>query len=307
MSDLNKLTITQAAAGLRAKEFSSAELTRACLDQIEASEHRLHAFINVFPEVALSAAEKIDAALAKGDELSPLAGIPYAAKDNFCTENLLTTAGSRILKDYLPPYESTTTARLKSVGAILVGKTNLDEFAMGGSTENSAFYPTKNPRDESRVPGGSSGGSAAAVASDEVIYALGTDTGGSVRQPASFCGVVGLKPTYGRTSRYGVMAMASSLDTISHLTKTVADSAIVLQTIAGRDDHDSTTGNIALDNYAEEIKKPVTGLRLGMPPEYFEAEGMDPQVKAVILSAVKKVEALTGTAVTPVKLSAPDY
>lgn len=307
MSSLHQLTIEQASAGLAKKEFSSVELTQACLDQIASSDHRLRAFINVFPEHALAQAEKADLAFRRGEALSVLAGIPYAAKDNFCTEGFATTAGSKILEKYLPPFESTTTQRLKDVGAVLLGKTNLDEFAMGGSTENSAFYPTKNPRDETRVPGGSSGGSAAAVASGEVIYALGTDTGGSVRQPASFCGVVGLKPTYGRTSRYGVMAMASSLDTISHLTKTVADSALVLQSIAGRDPHDSTSSNLALDNYSEEIKKPVKGLKIGLPQEYFTAEGIDPQVKEVIFSALKKVEELTGTSAIPINLSAPDY
>ncbi len=307
MNALNQLTIAEARSGLLKKEFTAVELTQACLDRIAAEEHRLRAFINVFPEHALSCAQRIDDQLSRDEDLGPLAGIPYAAKDNFCTTDLPTTAGSKILEKYLPPFESTTTERLQKAGAILLGKTNLDEFAMGGSTENSAFYPTKNPRDESRVPGGSSGGSAAAVASDEVLYALGTDTGGSVRQPASLCGVVGLKPTYGRTSRYGVIAMASSLDTISHLTKTVADSALVLQTIAGRDDRDATTSNIALDNYLEELKKPVAGLKIGLPPEYFSAEGMDPKVKEVILSAVKKVEALTGAPVIPVKLSAPDY
>ncbi len=307
MSSLHQLTIEQASAGLAKKEFSSVELTQACLDQIASSDHRLRAFINVFPEHALAQAEKADLAFRRGEALSVLAGIPYAAKDNFCTEGFATTAGSKILEKYLPPFESTTTQRLKDAGAVLLGKTNLDEFAMGGSTENSAFYPTKNPRDETRVPGGSSGGSAAAVANDEVIYALGTDTGGSVRQPASFCGVVGLKPTYGRTSRYGVMAMASSLDTISHLTKTVADSALVLQSIAGRDPHDSTSSNLALDNYSEEIKKPVKGLKIGLPQEYFTAEGIDPQVKEVIFSALKKVEELTGASAIPVNLSAPNY
>ena len=307
MSELNKLTIEQAHAGLQKKEFSATELTQSCLDSIAKTEHVLHAFINIFPEQALSVAKRIDKTIAQGDILEPLAGIPYAAKDNFCTAGLITTAGSKILGKYIAPFESTTTDRLKQVGAILVGKTNLDEFAMGGSTENSAFYHTKNPHDESRVPGGSSGGSAATVASDGVLYALGTDTGGSVRQPASFCGSVGLKPTYGRTSRYGVIAMASSLDTISHLTKTVADSALVLQTIAGRDARDATSSNVALDNYSEEIKKSITGLKIGLPKEYFEAEGMDSKVKEVILSAVKKIEQLTGTPVIPINLFAPDY
>ncbi|NMC51576.1 Asp-tRNA(Asn)/Glu-tRNA(Gln) amidotransferase subunit GatA [Candidatus Kuenenbacteria bacterium] len=307
MSDLSKLTIEQAHLGLKNKEFSSVDLVKNCLDQIGSIDHRLKAFVNIFPDHALSTAEKIDESLARGDELHPLAGIPYAAKDIFCTEGLLTTASSKILEKYVPPFESTTTERLKKTGAVLVGKTNLDEFAMGASTENSAFFPTQNPHDETRVPGGSSGGSAAAVAADEVVYALGTDTGGSVRQPASFCGVVGLKPTYGRTSRYGVIAMASSLDTISHFTKTVADAALVLQTIAGRDDYDSTTANEPLDNYYEEIKKPAAGLRIGLPEEYFETEGVAPQVKEVILSAVKKIEELVGSKVVPVKLTPPDY
>ena len=192
MTELNKLTIEQAHAGLRQKEFSSTELVSACLKKIKQVDDELKAFISVFPEHALAAARKIDQAIANGDAIGPLAGIPYAAKDNFCTKGLKTTAASKILENYLPPYESTTTERLARVGAVLIGKTNLDEFAMGSSTENSAFFTTKNPHDYSRVAGGSSGGSAAAVAADEVIYALGTDTGGSGGQPAGFLGVVGL-------------------------------------------------------------------------------------------------------------------
>ena len=307
MTELNQLTIEQACVGLRQKEFSSAELVSACLKKIKQVDDELKSFISVFPEHALAAAKKIDQAIAKGDELGPLAGVPYAAKDNFCTKGLKTTAASKILENYLPPYESTTTERLAKAGAVLIGKTNLDEFAMGSSTENSAFFTTKNPHDYSRVAGGTSGGSAAAVAADEVVHALGTDTGGSVRQPAGFCGVVGLKPTYGRTSRAGVIAMASSLDTISHLTKTVADAALVLQALAGRDDHDSTSSNLALDDYSAAMKKSVKGLKVGLPKEYFEVEGMDPEVKKVILSAVKKIEELTETPAVPINLMAPDY
>jgi aspartyl-tRNA(Asn)/glutamyl-tRNA(Gln) amidotransferase subunit A len=301
--NLAKLTIASAHQGLVDKEFSSTELTRAYLDQIERSDGDIKAFITTTSEAALKTAAEVDRAISAGDLISPLAGIPYAAKDIFCTEGIKTTAASKILENFISPYESTTTDRLKKENAVLVGKTNLDEFAMGSSTENSGFFTTKNPLDTTRVPGGSSGGSAAAVAAGMALYSLGTDTGGSIRQPAAFCGVVGLKPTYGRTSRYGVISMASSLDTIGHMTKTVEDAAIVLETIAGHDTHDSTTSHVALDHYSAELGKNIKGLKIGIPRQYFELAGLNSSVADTVRLAIKKIEELTGNKV--VELSLP--
>jgi aspartyl-tRNA(Asn)/glutamyl-tRNA(Gln) amidotransferase subunit A len=307
MSKLNELTISQAHQGLKNKEFSSLELTTSCLEHIKKTDKNIKAFISLREEEALKSAKQVDQKTNRGDSISQLAGIPYAAKDIFCTLGTPTTAGSKILKDYIPPFESTTTQRLLAQDAILIGKTNLDEFAMGSSTENSGFFPTKNPHDLTRVPGGSSGGSAAAVAAHQSIYALGTDTGGSIRQPAALCGTVGLKPTYGRTSRYGVVAFASSLDTIGHLTKTVEDAAIVLDAIAGHDERDSTSSNLALDNYSKEILKSVKGLKIGIPKEYFERQGLDEEVKKSIEQAIQKIEELCGQPVVQISLPHTDY
>jgi len=307
MSKLNQLTIIKAHQGLISKQFSSTELTKSCLDEINKSDENINAFITVTAEQALTKAKEVDQKIAQGDSISDLAGIPYAAKDIFCTQGIKTTAGSKILENFIAPYESTTTARLKSKDGVLVGKTNLDEFAMGSSTENSGFSPTRNPHDLERVPGGSSGGSAAALAANHCLYALGTDTGGSIRQPAALCGVVGVKPTYGRTSRYGVISMASSLDTIGYFAKNIEDAAIILQAIAGRDEKESTSSNIVLDHYSEEIKKDIKGLKIGIPKEYFELEGLEPEVKKIIAKAIKKIEEITGISAREISLPHTDY
>lgn len=304
---LNKITIKTAHQGLIEKQFSAVELVTAHLARIKKDNPYLNDFITLTKESALLQAQNIDKQIAQGEQLGYLAGIPYAAKDIFLTRGIKTTAASKILADFVAPYESTTTQRLKQAGAVLVGKTNLDEFAMGSSTENSAFGPTKNPLDNTRVAGGSSGGSAAAVAADHCLFALGTDTGGSIRQPASFCGIVGLKPTYGRTSRYGVMSMASSLDTIGHFAKNIEDAAIILQVIAGRDKYDSTSSPQALDNYLDGIKQPAKSLKIGLPKEYFEAEGIDPQVKQIIEKAIRQIEALTGQSAKTISLPHTSY
>ncbi len=289
--ELNKLTILEAFRGLREKKFSSEELTRDCLKQIGRLDGKIKAYLTVDEAGALAAAKRADEKFAAGESVSALAGIPAAIKDVFCTAGLKSTGGSKILENYVPPYDATAVSKLKDNGCVILGKTNCDEFAMGGSTENSGFFPTHNPWDLERVPGGSSGGSAAAIASDMGIYALGTDTGGSIRQPASYCGITGLKVSYGRISRYGVMAMASSLDTIGPFAKAAEDIALLLPYLAGRDAKDSTTPDIAVDDYSEEIQKEITGLKIGLPKEYF-IEGMDEGVRQAVLDAAKKLEEL---------------
>jgi len=303
--DLNTLTITEAHAGLVKKEFSSTELTKACLQQIKKTEPKVHAFLLVAEKQALSQAREVDTKISRKEKIGELAGIPYSAKDLFCTKDIKTTAASRILENYIPPYESTTTKRLKDGDAVLIGKTNLDEFAHGASTEHSAFGPTHNPHDLTRVPGGSSGGSAASVASHECLFSLGTDTAGSIRQPANFCGVVGIKPTYGRTSRYGVIAMASSLDSIGHLTRSVEDAALVLKAIAGHDPHDSTTSSEPVPDYLKEIKKPIKNLKIGIPREYF-GDGLNKDVREKIEAAIAKLKEL-GASITNVSLPLTKY
>ncbi len=304
---LNELTIEDAHQGIVNKKFTSTELTQACFSEIKSNNKDINAFITLTEKLALTQAHNIDQNIDQGDKIDVLSGIPYAAKDLFLTQDIKTTAASKILADFIAPYESTTTARLKDKQSILLGKTNLDEFAMGSSNENSAFGPVKNPLDLTRVPGGSSGGSAAAVAANHCLFALGTDTGGSIRQPASFCGVVGLKPTYGRTSRYGVISMASSLDTIGCFTKTVADAAVVLQVIAGKDKNDATTSNIELNNYLTSIKQDIKGLKIGLPRQYFELDGLDPQVKSSIEQAIKQIEKLTGNTAINIDLPHTEY
>jgi aspartyl-tRNA(Asn)/glutamyl-tRNA(Gln) amidotransferase subunit A len=283
----NELTLAEAFQGLRNKEFSSEELTRDCLEQISKTDEKIKAFITVTPDLALAQAQAVDQKIGRGEKLSPLAGIPVAIKDLFCTTGVRTTAASKILENYVPPYDATAVKILREAGSVFLGKTNLDEFAMGGSTENSGFFPTHNPWDLERVPGGSSGGSAAALAADQCIYALGTDTGGSIREPASFCGVTGLKVSYGRVSRSGVIAMTSSLDTIGPFGKTAEDVALVMQQLAGHDEKDSTTPNLPPPDYSQEILKSIKGLTMGVPKEYF-IEGLDSKVKAVIDESIKK-------------------
>jgi len=273
-------------------EVSARELTDHHLARIAAVDPSLHAFLDVTAERARADADRIDAARQAGESLPPLAGVPLAIKDNLCTRGVRTTCASRMLEHFVPPYESTVTERLWRSGAVLLGKTNLDEFAMGGSTETSAFGPTGNPWNLEHVPGGSSGGSAAALASGECMAALGSDTGGSIRQPASFCGVVGLKPTYGRISRYGLVAFASSLDQVGPFTTTVADAAALLQVMAGPDPRDSTCLRAAVPDYSATLADPIDGLRVGLVRECFDQEGLDPEVKASVMAAAEQLQAL---------------
>ncbi|HEV8637713.1 MAG TPA: Asp-tRNA(Asn)/Glu-tRNA(Gln) amidotransferase subunit GatA [Chloroflexota bacterium] len=289
-----ELRVARAAELLRRREVSSTELTRAALEQIERHDGAIHAFLHVAAETALRQAAVADERLERGEGGSPLLGVPFGLKDNISTAGLPTTCGSRILEGYVPPYDATVTRRLREAGAVLVGKTNCDEFAMGSSTEFSAYGPTRNPRDPSRVPGGSSGGSAAAVAAGEVPFALGSDTGGSVRQPAAFCGVVGLKPTYGRVSRFGLVAFGSSLDQVGPLTRDVRDCALVLEAIAGLDPNDSTSLPWPVPRYADALTGDVRGLRVGVPREYF-IEGMDPGVDRAVRGAVARLGELGAT------------
>lgn len=302
--DLAKLTISQARELLKKREISSVELTRSCLNEIEHLNPKINAFLSVHPDYALAQAEEADKKISRGDDASPLTGIPGAVKDNILVDGLPATAGSKILEPYRAVYDATVISRLKQAGAVILGKTNLDEFAMGSSTENSAFGPTKNPRDPSRVPGGSSGGSAAAVASFQCLWALGSDTGGSIRQPASFCGVVGLKPTYGAVSRYGLIAMASSLDQIGPFARSVEDTAMVFEAIAGQDAFDSTSSPQAqYRGLTEEIRNSkfeISNLKLGIPEEYF-GEGIEPEVEKAVRDAIKQFEKL-GAKVSKISL-----
>ncbi len=265
MSELHWLTISEASERLRKREISSRELTQAHLDRIAAVEPQVEAFVNVTPERALAQADAADARIAAG-ESGPLLGIPVALKDVLSTKGTPTTCGSKMLEHYLPPYDGTVVGKLFDAGAVMLGKTNMDEFAMGSSTENSAFHTTHNPWDLDRVPGGSSGGSAAAVAAGEATYALGSDTGGSIRQPAALCGVVGMKPTYGRVSRFGLVAFASSLDQIGPFTRTVRDTAIILNAICGVDRLDATSAPVDVPDFTADLEKGVRGLRIGVPP-----------------------------------------
>src|SRR5712692_2194811 len=291
-SELNKLTIADASAMLRKRDITSLELTRDCLDRIAAADPNLNAFITVCEKEAVEQARQADGRLASGDSETPaLCGIPLGIKDIYATKGVRTTCASRILENFTPPFDATVIQRLRSDGAVFIGKTNMDEFAMGSSTENSAFGPTLNPHDTGRVAGGSSGGSAAAVAAHECLGALGTDTGGSIREPASFCGVVGLKPTYSRVSRYGVIAYASSLDQVGPFAKSVRDAAIILRTLAGKDPLDSTCSARPVPDYERALTGDVKGLRVGVPREYF-VEGMDPAVENAVRAALKHYETL---------------
>lgn len=287
-------------------QIKPSEVTEAALQRIESSDSQVRAYLRVTSEQAMARAKQLDELSAeKRRELPLLAGIPGAIKDNMTTEGIETTCASRILQGYLPPYSATAVRRLDEQGYILVGKTNMDEFAMGSSNENSAYFATRNPWDSSRVPGGSSGGSATTVAAGHVPFALGSDTGGSIRQPAAYCGVVGLKPTYGRVSRFGLVAFASSLDQIGPITRTVEDSAIVLQAIAGHDKSDSTSADIAVPDYLAALTGDVKGLRVALPKEYF-GEGQQSQVADVIQQAVRTLEKM-GAIVEEVSLPHTQY
>ena len=300
----NSLTISQAHKKLKSKEISSEELVRSCLDRIEKVDKKLNAFVFLDGEKALEQAKKIDL---KGKFDNPLTGIPYTTKDVYCEEGVPTTACSNMLrdKDYVPPFDATTVKRLKENGAISLGKTNTDEFTQGASTESSCYGVTSCPWDTGRVAGGSSGGSAASVAADECLFSIGTDTGGSIRQPAAFCGCAGLRTTYGRTSRYGVMSMASSFDTIGPLAKNVEDIALILQAISGHDPLDSTSGKVDVPNYSSALKQGVKGMKFGLPKEYF-VEGIDPEVEAAVKQAAKTLEGL-GASVEEVSLPHTEF
>lgn len=291
MSELLELTAHEASKRLESGAISSRELTEAALDRIQSVDGEVKAFLTVTAEQALAEADRIDTMRRAGEPLPALAGIPVALKDNMCTSGVRTTAGSQILYNFIPPYDATVVTRLKRAGAILIGKTNLDEFAMGSSTENSGYHTSRNPWDTSRVPGGSSGGSAAAVAAGEAPLALGSDTGGSIRQPASLCGVVGMKPTYGRVSRYGLIAYASSLDQIGPFGKDVEDCALLLQAIAGHDPMDSTSTTVDVPDFRGQLDKPIAGLRVGVPKEYF-TQGVTPQVTSAVRAAIDKLAEL---------------
>jgi aspartyl-tRNA(Asn)/glutamyl-tRNA(Gln) amidotransferase subunit A len=274
-------------------------------DRIKKRDPEIGAFLTLCEDRALKQAGQIDQMAAEGMPLPPLAGVPIAIKDVMVTRGVRTTAGSKILDNFIPPYDCTAVARLEEAGAVILGKLNCDEFAMGSSNENSAYRPVHNPRDLSRVPGGSSGGSAAAVASEMAVATLGSDTGGSIRQPASFCGVVGLKPTYGRVSRYGLIAFASSLDHIGTFAKTVKDAAVMLRTIAGRDPMDSTSADVPVPDYVAELEKPVKGLKVGVAKEYF-GSGLDLEVRTAVEAAIQKLAEL-GCEVMPVNLPHTEY
>src|SRR6202795_64466 len=303
--NLDLLTIDAARSAVQERQTSAAMLAESFYAKIQSDDPKIGAFLTLCKDRALAKALEMDDLAAKGEKLPPLGGVPVAIKDVMVTKGVRTTAGSKSLENYIPPYDCTAVARLEAAGAVVLGKLNCDEFAMGSSTENSAWHPVHNHRDLSRVPGGSSGGSAAAVAADMAVATLGSDTGGSIRQPASFCGVVGLMPTYGRVSRYGLIAFASSLDHIGPLAKTVKDAAIVLRTIAGRDPLDSTSADLPVPDYVAELDKPVRGLKLGVAKEYF-GEGLDDEVGQAVEAAIDKLKHL-GCEIVPVSLPHTPY
>ncbi len=286
MKDIIQMSLTGLSQSLRKGTLSSREVTAAYLEQIHQREDQIGAYITVCDDVALAQADEADALRKSGEKVHPLCGVPVAVKDNICTAGVKTTCASRMLADFVPPYSATVWEKLRSAGCVLLGKTNMDEFAMGSTTENSAFHPTRNPRALDCVPGGSSGGSAACVAAHEAPFALGSDTGGSIRQPAAFCGVVGMKPTYGMVSRYGLVAFASSLDQIGPMTRTVADNAMALDVIAGYDRRDSTSIKQGYTPMSRQLRDGVKGLRIGLPREMF-AEGLSDGVRKAVMNAVR--------------------
>ncbi len=287
--ELGKLTIKQAHTGLLNKEFSSRELTDACLSKIEDRNQEINAFITITHEYARDAAARADKMIAEGTA-GILTGVPFGVKDAICTADIRSTASATILDNYVAPYDATVIQRIKDAGAVLVGKQNCDAFGHGASNENSMYGPVKNPHDTSKVAGGSSGGSAAAVADGQCIFSIGEDTGGSIRQPASLCGVAGLRPSYGRNSRYGIMPMASSLDTVGPIARTVEDIAFLMEVMAGRDPKDATTVSDAVPKYSELLEQPIKGMRIGVPKEYMELAGMDGEVLSMVESKIKALE-----------------
>jgi aspartyl-tRNA(Asn)/glutamyl-tRNA(Gln) amidotransferase subunit A len=299
--ELYKLTASRAGEKLRSKEISSVELTKSVLKRLKSVEPSIEAYLSVTEKEALEQAVEADKRISGGADLTPVTGIPIAIKDNMCTKGTLTSCGSQILKNFIPPYNAAVVDKLRKAGSVIIGKTNMDEFAMGSSTENSGFKVTRNPWNTDCIPGGSSGGSAAAVAADSAIWALGSDTGGSIRQPASYCGVVGLKPTYGRVSRYGLVAYASSLDQIGPITKNVKDAAILLNAISGHDPLDSTSANVPFPDYTSFLNGDIKGMRVGVPKEYF-VKGMDPEVNSLVHEAINELEKLGAI---PVEISLP--
>jgi aspartyl-tRNA(Asn)/glutamyl-tRNA(Gln) amidotransferase subunit A len=303
--NLASLTIHGARERLRKREISAVELAEAVFQRIADIDDKVHAYITLCRDAAIAQARQADDILKTGEGGGPLTGIPIALKDNFLTRGIKTTCASKILGNFVAPYDATTVTKLTAAGAVITGKTNLDEFAMGSSAENSAFFPTHNPWNLTRVPGGSSGGSAAAVAADQCIAALGTDTGGSIRQPAACCGIVGFKPTYGRVSRYGIIAFASSMDQVGPMTKDVRDSAILLQAIAGHDPRDSTSLDRPVEDYARTLDDGVKGLRLGIPREYFIA-GLQPEVERATREALRQLEQ-QGAVIEEISLPHTEY
>jgi aspartyl-tRNA(Asn)/glutamyl-tRNA(Gln) amidotransferase subunit A len=298
-------TIDSVRGAIAEQKTTATALAHEFYTRIRQEDPEIGAFLTLSEGRAFAQAERIDKMAAAGAPLPPLAGVPVAIKDVMVTRGVRTTAGSKILENFVPPYDCTAVARMEAAGAVVLGKLNCDEFAMGSSTENSAYHPVHNPRDKSRVPGGSSGGSAAAVAAGMAVATLGSDTGGSIRQPASFCGVVGLKPTYGRVSRYGLIAFASSLDHIGPFAKTVKEAALVLRTIAGRDPMDSTSADVPVPDYVAELEKPFKALKIGVAKEYF-GDGLDPEVRATVEAAIQKLAEL-GCEVVPVSLPHTEY
>lgn len=305
MSDLLQMNLSELSSALAERKISSAELTKAYIASIEKNEPRVGAYISYDPRRALDMAIAVDKRRAAGEALGALAGIPMGVKDNICTKGVATTCASKMLSDYVPPYDAHVVEKLREAGFVILGKLNMDEFAMGSTTENSAIKVTHNPIDLTRVPGGSSGGSAAAVAAREAVYTLGSDTGGSIRQPAAFCGVVGMKPTYGTVSRFGLVAFASSLDQIGPLTRTVRDNATVLNAIAGHDKRDATSVSREYSDFSAEIGKGVAGITVGIPKEFF-GEGISADVKEAVLKAAERYEKM-GARVTEVSMPAIDH
>ncbi len=301
---MDSLTLAQAKLLLKDKKISAQELLQSFYSRIDEVDEQVKAFVHLTRELAEEQAKEADRKIAAGED-APLLGIPLALKDLICLKNFPTTCSSHILENFISPYDATVTQKLKEAGAVIIGKTNMDEFAMGSSNENSYFYPTKNPWDLTRVPGGSSGGSAAAVAANECIAALGSDTGGSIRQPAGFCGITGLKPTYGRVSRFGLVAFASSFDQIGPMTKTVEDSAILLNVIAGHDPRDTTSANIPLPNFTKRLKNSTQKLKVGIPKEYF-SKGLEDDVNQSVQQALKTLEAM-GIEKTEISLPHTSY
>lgn len=289
--NLNELTIKQAAEGLKKGDFTSVELTKACLKRIEERNKDINAFITVTENLALEDAKIADGLINEG-QATTLTGIPFSVKDAICTAGVRSTGSAKILDNYIPPFDATVIKKIRGQGGVLVGKTNCDAFGHGASNENSMYGPVHNPHDLSKVAGGSSGGSAASVADNMCIYSIAEDTGGSIRQPASFCGVDGLRPSYGRNSRYGIMPMGSSLDTVGPITKTVYDTALVMESIAGKDPLDATTVLDSVPNYSDELDKSLKGLKIGIPKDYFELDGLDEEVKEITFKQIEKLKKL---------------